>query len=169
MDPYIYLDPASAPFLPSPTIAIARNMHAATAVSQSFAPFSDGASLSRQPAPAPGLSASIWAPQPQPSDTTWFRAIDTMSRAPGDCGSGFMRPEFRRASSHPAGKNGEDVFGPVGIVGNMSKKDVGTIGDRRKKTPPDFDHVVRSLVHLRTAYMRANVERDSTCSNFCVH
>ena len=48
---------------------------------------------------------------------------------------------MRRASSHPAGRFGEDVFGPVGPVASH-RKDVGAIGDGRKRTSPDFQTVV---------------------------
>lgn len=49
---------------------------------------------------------------------------------------------MRRASSNPAGRNGDDVFGPVGLPpAALRKRDVGAIGDGRKKTPPDFDPI----------------------------
>lgn len=126
-------------------------MNAAPAVPQSFSHLFDiGAPPSRQPAPAVGLNASIWAPQPQPSDTTWSKAIDTISRLPD--GGAYMRPEFHRATSHPASRQGEDVFGPVGLSG-LDKKDVGTIGDGRRRTPPDFDPIVCStLLFITSVY-----------------
>lgn len=121
------------------------------AVSQSFAPFFDPVPASRQPAQGAGIRASIWAPQPQPSDTTWSNAIDTMSRAPD--GASYLRPDFHRTMSYPAGRHGEDVFGPVGLSGALNRREIGTIGDGRRKTPPDFDPVVCrvscSFLHAR--------------------
>ncbi|GJE97809.1 ARM repeat-containing protein [Phanerochaete sordida] len=114
-------------------------MNVPSSATQSFGTLFDP-STRRQQAPPPGLSASIWAPQPQPSETTWSRAIDSISRLPEGYGGSLVRPDMHRTSSHPAGRNSEDVFGPVGLPpGVFRKKDVGAIGDGRKKTPPDFD------------------------------
>ena len=101
-------------------------------------PLFDPLSSSRLPTSAT-LSASIWAPQPQPSESTWTRAIDSINRV-NDVDASY-RPEMRRASSHPAGRFGEDVFGPVGALAPR-RKDVGAIGDGRKKTSPDFESAV---------------------------
>jgi pumilio RNA-binding family len=107
--------------------------------SQPFVPLFE---TSRQPS-APGLSASIWAPQPQPSDNTWSKAIQSISRVneelPRD-----LRPEYRRANSHPIRRNSEDVFGPV-IAGAQDKRAVGAIGDGRKQPTPDYDAMVRGF------------------------
>ncbi|THH27238.1 hypothetical protein EUX98_g6951 [Antrodiella citrinella] len=92
-------------------------------------------------------AASIWAPQPQPSETAWSRAIDSISRVDHGHNDG-VRPDPRRTISFPVNKGGEDVFGPVGFVGNR-KKDVGAIGDGRKKNI-DYDamQVEQMLRHL---------------------
>ncbi|KAL4251284.1 hypothetical protein ABKN59_006741 [Abortiporus biennis] len=73
-------------------------------------------------------AASIWAPQPQPSDTTWTRVIDSIAR--------IDQPH-----------HGEDVFGPIGYASQLRKKDVGAIGDGRKKSvsDPDETHVEQLL------------------------
>jgi pumilio RNA-binding family len=110
----------------------------------------------RQPAPAAGLSASIWAPQPQPSDSAWSKAIESINKVPENYASRLLRPEMRRASSHPIESNPEDVFGPVGLVGDLRKKDVGAIGDGRKKTPPNFDPMVHGFCVSRALYTRTN-------------
>ncbi|EKM61776.1 uncharacterized protein PHACADRAFT_169213 [Phanerochaete carnosa HHB-10118-sp] len=116
-------------------------MNASPSAPGSFGPLFES-TTSRQHAPPPGLSASIWAPQPQPSESAWSRAIDSISRAPESYGDNLLRPEMRRTSSHPAGRSGEDVFGPVGLPsGALRRKGVGAIGDGRKKTPPDFDPI----------------------------
>jgi hypothetical protein len=86
----------------------------------------------RQPQPALGTAASIWAPQPQPSDTTWPRTLDTFSRvAERDLdrqGQARPQPLVRR----------EDVFGPE----PLRSRDIGAIGDGRKKNSPGFEDVV---------------------------
>ncbi|KAH9950976.1 ARM repeat-containing protein [Amylocystis lapponica] len=99
-----------------------------TTQSSAFAPLFD-------PPPSRTLPSSIWAPQPQPSDTAWSRAIDSFSQvnSNGPC------PDVRHTTSFPAKSNGEDVFGPVGFIGHLRRKDVGAIGDGRKKTSPNYD------------------------------
>ncbi|KAG1763232.1 armadillo-type protein [Suillus occidentalis] len=91
-------------------------------------------------------AASIWAPQPQLLDSTWPRAIDSFSRD--------AERELQRSGRVPNGRNffvpgngSEDVFGPVGLVGMPRKRDIGAIGDGRKKQSPDFDdsHVEQLL------------------------
>lgn len=117
------------------------------AASQPFVPLFES---SRRP--APGLSSSIWAPQPQPSDNTWSKAIESISRANEDHLREPSRPEFRRAMSNPTNNGGEDVFGTAGAagIGGQDKRTVGAIGDGRKRSTPDYDPMVRSC----TIYFR---------------
>ena len=115
-----------------------------TTVSQSFAPFFDSLPSSRTSA------ASIWAPQPQPSDTAWTKAIDSFTRANFHGPTANVRPIPQRSSSFPAPPHGEDVFGPLGHDGQR-RRDVGAIGDGRKKMSPTFDELV-SVRYAR--YMR---------------
>lgn len=129
----IYIVPSTEPRSLSPPSSRLLNMESTT-VSQPFVPRFETA---RRPS-APGLSASIWAPQPQPSDNTWFKAIESISRANDDMDP--SRPEFRRATSHPARRNPEDVFGPVGFP--VNQKAVGAIGDGRKKLSPEYEAIV---------------------------
>ena len=118
-------------------------MNSAPSAAQQLGSLFETMPAQRQPAPAPGLSASIWAPQPQPSESAWSQAIDSINRGvPENYASRLMRPEMRRASSHPTGHYPEDVFGTGGLLGELRRKDVGAIGDGRKKTPPDFDPIV---------------------------
>ncbi|KAF9461903.1 armadillo-type protein [Collybia nuda] len=83
-------------------------------------------SRSRQPQ---GTAASIWAPQPQPSESTWPQTLDSFSRVAerefysSGCGDQARYPVVRR----------EDVFGPV-----PPPRDIGAIGDGRKKNSPEF-------------------------------
>ncbi|KAG2354968.1 armadillo-type protein [Suillus spraguei] len=92
------------------------------------------------------IAGSIWAPQPQLLDSTWPKAIDSFSRD--------AEREFQRSGRVSNGRNfyvpgngSEDVFGPVGVVGMPRKRDIGAIGDGRKKQSPDFDdsHVEQLL------------------------
>ena len=110
--------------------------------SQPFVPLFESARR-----PAPGLSSSIWAPQPQPSDTTWSKAIESISRVHEDHLKEPSRPEFRRAMSNPANRDSEDVFGAVGLagVGTQDKRTIGAVGDGRKRSTPDYDPMVSAL------------------------
>ncbi|KAF8167240.1 armadillo-type protein [Crassisporium funariophilum] len=83
---------------------------------------------SRQPS---GLLGSIWAPQPQPSDTTWPKALDSFSRAAELQEEYYARAEAR----NPTGQSiisREDVFG--------SPREIGAVGDGRKKNSPEYDN-----------------------------
>lgn len=99
-------------------------------------------------APARHTGSSIWAPQPQPSDTTWSKAIDSITRAEGSLTIDTSLTDVRRSAPRSPGRGGEDVFGPVGLVGHPCKKDVGAIGDGRKKNASDFDAVVSHIFIL---------------------
>ncbi|KAK2462882.1 hypothetical protein APHAL10511_005080 [Amanita phalloides] len=90
----------------------------------------------RQP---PGISASIWAPQPQPSDSTWPKTLDSFSRVVDRDAEVFQYQEFRNPNSVPLISR-EDIFGPSGNLNNARLKDIGAIGDGRKKNSPDFDN-----------------------------
>lgn len=76
-----------------------------------------------------GTAASIWAPQPQPSDTTWPRTLDSFSRV-------AERELDRQARPQPLVRR-EDVFGS-----EPRSRDIGAIGDGRKKNSPGFEDVV---------------------------
>lgn len=86
-------------------------------------------------------AASIWAPQPQLLDSTWPKTIDSFSR---DAEKEFQ-PSNRALNGRsfvPSGNGSQDVFGPVGLVGIPRKRDIGAIGDGRKKQSLDFDDSV---------------------------
>ncbi|PFH49040.1 hypothetical protein AMATHDRAFT_86688 [Amanita thiersii Skay4041] len=97
----------------------------------------------RQPA---GISASIWAPQPQPSDSTWPKTLDSFSRVVDREHEIFSSQETRNPNSVPLISR-EDIFGPASNLNNQRTKDVGAIGDGRKKNNPEFDtsHVEQLL------------------------
>ncbi|KAI0778866.1 ARM repeat-containing protein [Trametes elegans] len=106
-----------------------------TSSSQAFVPLFD-------PLPSSRTSASsIWAPQPQPSDVAWTKAIDSFTQVPlGGAPAMSNRPDPRRSSSFPAPGMGEDVFGPVGLDGQR-RQGVGAIGDGRKRSSPTYDEI----------------------------
>jgi pumilio RNA-binding family len=100
-----------------------------------FLPFDNDQNIPRS-----RLSASsIWAPQPQPSETTWPKAIDSFSRVLAERQE--HHPEVYRKTSVPITR--EDVFGPIGFQDDARKRDIGAIGEGRKKNSPDFDDTVR--------------------------
>ncbi|KAF8346084.1 armadillo-type protein [Amanita rubescens] len=95
---------------------------------------------SRRPS---GISASIWAPQPQPSDITWPKTLDSFSRVVERDSEVFQPLEAKNVPLISR----EDIFGPSENPNNARPKDVGAIGDGRKKNSPDFDssHVEQLL------------------------
>ena len=111
---------------------------------QSFNPFFD------HPPPPPRQQpvSSIWAPQPQLTETAWSRAIDSINRADP---SVSLRPEAHRASSFPSGKGTEDIFGPMAPNLPISKKDIGAIGDGRKKVDADMDPIVGGFITSKSS------------------
>lgn len=89
---------------------------------------------SRQPS---GLLGSIWAPQPQQSDTTWPRALENFSRAAELQSDLYPLCESRIPTAQPVISR-DDVFGPV----QETTREIGAIGDGRKKNSPDGDDKV---------------------------
>jgi pumilio RNA-binding family len=86
-------------------------------------------------------TSSIWAPQPQPYGTTWPRAIDTFSNIAENRFHQQTMIGNAARTSPAAGK--EDVFGPVSCLNASRPKDVGAIGDGRKKSSPELEDSVR--------------------------
>lgn len=109
----------------------------------------------RQPTGPRPLPPSIWAPQPQPSETTWPKALDSFSRvADRDQGelATQMQPALAAAVAQTAtATTREDVFGPVDAINvgvgatrppPAEVTAVGAIGDGRKKISPGFEDTV---------------------------
>ena len=92
--------------------------------------------LKNIPPPSRSLSSSIWAPQPQPTEASWQQAITSFSQSAED-EKGKARPDDRRGPAFGAPHKNEDVFGPIDFFRTDHKKDVGAIGDGRKKASPD--------------------------------
>jgi len=92
---------------------------------------------SRQPS---GLLGSIWAPQPQPSGTTWPSTLETFSREAEQ----YARFDTKNPPQQMSVITREDVFGPGDGRGALkASRDIGAIGDGRKKNSPDYENSVR--------------------------
>ncbi|RXW14073.1 hypothetical protein EST38_g11780 [Candolleomyces aberdarensis] len=120
-------------------------LHSAADNAQQY--FAANAPPARQRQPT-GLAGSIWAPQPQPSDKTWPKKLDTFSRAAERDSEYAPRPDARISNS---GITREDVFGPqvAAQAPARQSRDIGAIGDGRKRISPtnydDSQHVEQLL------------------------
>ena len=102
--------------------------------SQTFRPFAGD----YVPPRSRTTAGSIWAPKQQETEPAWPPVID---------GEGELSPvgaDHRFAALR--GGRSEDVFGPFGILGAPRKRDVGAIGDGRKRQSPKFDDTVRVFI-----------------------
>ncbi|KAI0295021.1 armadillo-type protein [Russula brevipes] len=101
------------------------------------------------PPPSRGLSSSIWAPQPHPTEASWQQAINSFSQsAEGE--RVRVKLDDRRGSTFEASERDEDVFGPINFLRTDHPKGVGAIGDGRKKTSPvavddNIEQLLRAL------------------------
>ncbi len=88
---------------------------------------------------------SIWAPQPQPSESTWPKALDSFSRVAEKEVQQQPSRSMQVSSQTMPMITREDVFGPAPGVWSTTAKEIGAIGDGRKKNSPtgDFDDSVR--------------------------
>ncbi|KAL0952147.1 hypothetical protein HGRIS_008764 [Hohenbuehelia grisea] len=103
-----------------------------------------------------GIAASIWAPQPLPSESTWPRTMDSLTRVvDGD-------PQQNVNVDNQLPVTREDVFG------SSDKKQVGAIGDGRKKNSPNIDdtHVEQLLRTLNLNSPAPYVERPTLNLSF---
>lgn len=120
-----------------------------------FAGLYEPTPVHRQPAT---LAASIWAPQPQPSETTWPKTLDSFSRV-AEHHELVSTNTMYDANSAPVRR--EDVFGPIPTQVKVPRDptSVGAIGDGRKKSPPEFhDDTVGASTFL-TAYMHLTMPK----------
>ena len=88
-----------------------------------------------------GLLGSIWAPQPQPSDSTWPRTLDSFSRVAEKVADQCPRPDPRNGGLRPIISR-EDVFGPSPRPSQRNSREIGAIGDGRTKNSPDYEDTV---------------------------
>jgi len=102
------------------------------------------------PPPSRGLSSSIWAPQPHPTEASWQQAITSFSQNAEE-EKGRSKPDDRRGLTLGRPERGEDVFGPGDFFQADHKKNIGAIGDGRKKTSPDAVNNVGSTRYSHTA------------------
>jgi pumilio RNA-binding family len=99
--------------------------------------YDHGQPISRQS--SAGLMASIWAPRPQHSEGTWPKTLgwvaekDPQQLCPLEANIAFQQSLMSR----------EDIFGtvPPGTQ-KFSTRNVGAIGDGRKKNSPDYEDSV---------------------------
>jgi hypothetical protein len=102
------------------------------------------------PPPSRGLSSSIWAPQPHPTEASWQKAITSFSQSAEEKVKSM--PDDRRGpSTFGRPDREEDAFGPVDFFQADHKKSIGAIGDGRKKTSPDTANNVGSTLYSHTA------------------
>ncbi|KJA28308.1 hypothetical protein HYPSUDRAFT_61939 [Hypholoma sublateritium FD-334 SS-4] len=104
-----------------------------------------------------GLLGSIWAPQPQPSETTWPRTLDSFSRVAERETEQNILQDARNATLQYIISR-EDVFGSPQPPQTQkpSAREIGAIGDGRKKNSPEYgDSHVEQL--LRTLNLNSPV------------
>ncbi|KAG6874839.1 hypothetical protein C0992_006325, partial [Termitomyces sp. T32_za158] len=118
-----------------------------------FAGLYEPTPVHRQPAT---LAASIWAPQPQPSETTWPRTLDSFSRV-AEQRELVSTNIMYEANAAPVRR--EDVFGPVPTQVKVPRDptSIGAIGDGRKKSPPEFHDNTHVEQLLRTLNLNSPV------------
>jgi hypothetical protein len=113
------------------TLSAADNQLAATT-------YDNNQPISRQS--SAGLMASIWAPRPQHSETTWPKTLDSFSRV---AEKGVHQVDAKNIAFQQPLIAREDIFGPVRQgTQRFSTRDVGAIGDGRKKNSPDYEDSV---------------------------
>ena len=81
--------------------------------------------------------------QPHPTEVSWQKAITSFSQSAED--KSRMRPDDKRGPAFTAQDRNEDVFGPIDFLCADNKKDVGAIGDGRKRASPDTVNNVNSI------------------------
>ncbi|KAG7439377.1 ARM repeat-containing protein [Guyanagaster necrorhizus] len=129
-----FLPPPSTSPLRMPTADSAQTF---LAVHDLSAPPHNGA-RPRQPSGPPPMS--IWAPQPQPSESTWPKTLDS-----------FSRVVEKDNHQQPLGSKqvSSQIRSPPSAWSTATTKELGAIGDGRKKNSPssDFDdaHVEQLL------------------------
>jgi len=101
------------------------------------------------PPPSRGLLSSIWAPQPHPTEASWQQAITSFSQSAEE-EKVRSKPDDRRGPTFGRPDRDEDVFGPVDFFQADHKKNVGAIGDGRKKTSPDTVNNVGTTLYSQT-------------------
>ncbi|KAH0582000.1 hypothetical protein H2248_011660 [Termitomyces sp. 'cryptogamus'] len=116
-----------------------------------FALYEPSAPVHRQPAT---LAASIWAPQPQPSETTWPKTLDSFSRV-AEQHDPVSTNIVYDPNSAPVRR--EDVFGPVPSQVRAPKEPFGAIGDGRKKSPSEFNDDTHVEQLLRTLNLNSPI------------
>lgn len=89
------------------------------------------------------LASSIWAPQPQATETTWPNAFDRFSRVVNDK-EGTQSDLYRPVTK-------EDVFGPVRVpvASALHRRTIGAVGEGRNQQQSSD---IGDLVGLSSTY-----------------
>ncbi|KAI6105978.1 ARM repeat-containing protein [Pisolithus croceorrhizus] len=106
-----------------------------SSAAQTFRPFSDDYF---DPPRARTSAGSIWAPRSQETEPAWPPALDGRSGSGGNMPFPANALQNRFRAFNVDMRNGEDVFGPAGTASPPRKKDIGAIGDGRKRGNPEF-------------------------------
>ena len=93
-----------------------------------------------------GSAASIWAPQALTPDTAWPRAFEAFSGVAEKEHPKGLYADLQLKT--PPTVRREDVFGPI-VTGNPPLKNVGAIGEGRKKSDSELDDSVRLFLSER--------------------
>lgn len=104
--------------------------------------YENGISRTRQP--SVGLMGSIWAPQPKPSDMTWPRTLDCFSRVASEK-DGVHLASDARVFTLQQPLIAKDFFAANPQAHKVPIREVGAIGDGRKKNTPDYGDSVSVL------------------------
>ncbi|EAU92478.1 pumilio-family RNA binding repeat protein [Coprinopsis cinerea okayama7 len=119
--------------------------------------FAQNALQQRQRQPSAGLAGSIWAPVPQPSEATWPSTLDSFSRVVDRVDNEYVTRTdhgYRRTATDMPLISREDVFGvqqpPGPLAPSRPPRDVGAIGDGRKRASPQYTEDTHVEQLLRT-------------------
>jgi len=124
-----------SPFFSTPNCL---SMSLSAADNQLAAVYDNGQPISRQS--SAGLMASIWAPRPQHSEASWPKTLDSFSRVADKDLQQLSSLEAKHIAFQQAR---EEIFGPVPPgTQKFQTRDVGAIGDGRKKNSPDYENSV---------------------------
>ncbi|KAI6012746.1 ARM repeat-containing protein [Pisolithus orientalis] len=129
---------------------------------QTFRPFSDDY---YDPPHARTSAGSIWAPKQQETESVWPPRLDGFSGSGENLSipANALHDRFRVFGG--ATGHSKDMFGPAGIVSPPRKKDIGAIGDGRKRKSPEFeDNHVEQLLRALNLNSPVAGGQGSACS-----
>ncbi|KAG6335011.1 hypothetical protein ID866_4078 [Astraeus odoratus] len=129
---------------------------------QPFRPFADD----HDPPRSRTTAGSIWAPKQQEVEATWPPPLDTPSRS-GKCSAGVHTsqngPESFNHVAFGIGKK-EDVLTPAGLVNSSCRREIGVVGDGRKRQSLDLDDN-----HIEQLLRSLNLNSPAPCAQQPAH